>query len=215
MDAKPLDEHVKHETPRTGGEEAGEAAGGISGVALGAAIGSPAGPIGTIIGGIAGAVGGWWAGRAVVDATTRFTHEDDHYYRERYAGSPRRLDDRSYDQVRAAYQLGHIAALNPDYRGCSFDDIEGDLRSGWESQPQTPALGWDQVKGYVEEGYTRSAESGVAEASAPGDVAADEATVLDSRETPARADDVFRRVDPNRTSLSPEGPDAAAGGKQY
>ena len=33
---------------------------------------------------LAGAVGGWWAGKAVADATHKFTQEDDSFYRERF-----------------------------------------------------------------------------------------------------------------------------------
>src|SRR5581483_11919183 len=62
-------------------DELGEATGGISGVLVGAGIGSAAGPIGALIGGIAGAIGGWWAGRAVAEAASTLTHEDEDYYR--------------------------------------------------------------------------------------------------------------------------------------
>src|SRR5215467_11233792 len=65
-------------------DQIGETAGGISGVLLGAGIGSAAGPVGTLIGGIAGAIGGWWAGRAVVEAASSLSREDEAYFREHY-----------------------------------------------------------------------------------------------------------------------------------
>src|SRR6476661_5634742 len=91
------------------GDKIGESVGGASGVVAGAAIGSAAGPIGTIIGGLAGAVGGWWAGKQVSEATHKFTQDDDMYYREHFVNRSDRLADRGYDDVRPAYQLGHLA----------------------------------------------------------------------------------------------------------
>ena len=137
MDRKDLDKNdagknpvIHHDDHPGVGDHIGEAAGGISGVLAGAALGSVGGPIGTIIGGIAGAVGGWWSGRTVSEAATRLTHDDDKYYRGHYEGSSNRLADRSYDDVRPAYHLGHIASGNPDYKDRDFDAVESDLRRG-------------------------------------------------------------------------------------
>ena len=144
----------KHDDNPGVADHIGEAAGGIGGVTAGAAIGSIAGPIGTVIGGIAGAVGGWWAGRAVAEAATAVTNDDDSYYRKHYEATP--IGDRSYDQVRPAYHIGHIAARNPDYRGRSFDDVDADLRRGWtKDHAQT----WDSVRSYATEGYRRGASA--------------------------------------------------------
>lgn len=138
-------------------DHVGEAAGGISGVLAGAAIGSVAGPVGTIIGGIAGAMGGWWTGRAVAEAATSITSDDDSYYRKHYEGSSNRLADRGYDDVQPAYHLGHLASRNPDYKSRSFDQVEGDLKRGWSSDSKRGS--WDQMRGYAQEGYTRGNSS--------------------------------------------------------
>jgi hypothetical protein len=143
----------KHDDNPGVADHVGEAAGGVSGVMAGAAIGSIAGPIGTVIGGIAGAVGGWWTGRAVAEAATAITTDDDTYYRKHYESSPTRLADRSYDDVRPAYHIGHLASRNPDYRNRSFDEVEADLRRGWAGDSKYGA--WDNVRGYVNEGFTR------------------------------------------------------------
>jgi len=58
--------------------------------------------IDTVIGGIAGTIGGWWSRRAVADAASNFSSEEDSFYRERYENSPRRLADRSYEEIRPA-----------------------------------------------------------------------------------------------------------------
>lgn len=171
-------------------DEAAEAAGGISGTLAGAAIGSAGGPIGTIIGGIAGAVGGWWAGRTVSEAATKFTSDDDDYYRRHYEGSPNQLADRKYDEVRPAYQLGHIAAANPDYRNKDFDTIEGDLQRGWNNDLRRQYGDWNNVRGYAREGYSRAGERMRAGAN----------KVIDA------VDNVKDRVDGNPASVP--GPDA-------
>jgi hypothetical protein len=141
------------------GDDVGEAVGGVSGIVAGAAIGSAGGPIGTIIGGIAGAVGGWWAGRAVADATHQFTHDDDSYFQESYEKRSDRLADRSYDDVRPAYQLGHIASLNPDYNGRTFDEVETDLQKGWGNDLRARHGDWNSVRPYAEEAYSRNLTS--------------------------------------------------------
>jgi len=145
-----------HDNTPTAGDEVGEAAGGISGVVAGAAIGSLGGPVGTVIGGIAGAVGGWWAGRAVSEAAKHYTHEDDEFYRRRYESSPTRLADQSYDQVRPAYQVGHLAAHNPDYAGQPFEHVENDIRRGWDNGSTAVQRDWNKIKGYAKDAYDRS-----------------------------------------------------------
>ncbi|MBA3645699.1 MAG: hypothetical protein H0W63_05920 [Gemmatimonadaceae bacterium] len=114
------------------------------------------GPIGTIVGGIARAVGGWWAGRSVADASESYAEEEDSYYRDRYAGSPHQLADRRYEVVRPAYQLGHLAHLNPDYAGRDFDSIEQELRAGWSDQVRSRHGDWGQAREYAREAYTQN-----------------------------------------------------------
>ena len=137
-------------------DEAGEAVGGIGGVLAGAAIGSAVGPIGTIIGGIAGAMGGWWSGRAVTEAASGVTKTDDDYYRTHYESSSTKLADRSYDDVRPAYHIGHVAAHNPDYANKSWNDVSSDLQRGWSAENSKKYGDWNTVSGYAGEGFNRS-----------------------------------------------------------
>ncbi len=138
----------------TTADHVGEAAGGISGALTGAAIGSAGGPIGTVIGGIAGAIGGWWAGRAIAEAAERYTDADEEYYRSHYDTSSR-IADRRYDDARPAYQLGHIASMNPEYEGRGFDEIEPDLRHGWTADVRSRYGEWDSVREYARAAYAR------------------------------------------------------------
>lgn len=143
----------KHDDHPDVGDHVGEAAGGISGVLAGAAIGSLGGPIGTVIGGIAGAMGGWWTGRAVSEAAEALTEDDEAYYRKHYETS--RAGTRSYDDVRPAYHLGHIASHNPNFQGRSFSEVEPELQRGWSGDVSSRYGQWSEVRGYASEGYTR------------------------------------------------------------
>ncbi|MEX2152602.1 MAG: hypothetical protein WD825_04635 [Gemmatimonadaceae bacterium] len=173
----------------------GEAAGGVSGVVAGAAAGSVVGPVGTVIGGIVGAMGGWWTGRAISEAATAITSDDDMYYRKHYESLPNRLADRAYDDVKPAYYLGHLASRNPDYRSRSFDEIETDLRGGWSSDKKFGS--WDAVRSYASEGYTRG-----------------RATIGNVGERVANAaDDLKDRVDDNPASRP--GPDSTDSERRF
>ena len=176
----------KHDDNPGVADHVGEAAGGISGVVAGAAVGSAVGPIGTIIGGIVGAMGGWWSGRAVAEAATAVTTEDDTYYRKHFSTSGR--SNRSYDDVRPAYYLGHLASRNPDYRNRSFEEIETDLRGGWTTDSRYGS--WDDARGFAREGFTRGRSTLGRAASGLAD----------------KADDFKDRIDGNPASRP--GPDA-------
>jgi phage tail tape-measure protein len=168
----------KHDDNPSVADEVGEGVGGIGGMLAGAAIGTAGGPIGTLIGGIAGAVGGWWAGRAVTEAAGAMSNDDDAYYRSHYESSPNRLADRRYEDVRPAYQLGHIAAYNPDYANRSWTDVESDLQRGWSGDTSRQYGEWSAVRGYASEGFNRgrtSASSTAARADRTMDRAGDAA----------------------------------------
>jgi phage tail tape-measure protein len=149
----------KHDDDPSVADEVGEGVGGIGGMLAGAAIGTAGGPIGTLIGGIAGAVGGWWAGRAVTEAASAMSDDDDAYYRSHYESSPNRLADRRYEDVRPAYQLGHVAAQNPDYANRSWTDIESDLQHGWSGDASQRYGEWSTVRNYANEGFNRGRAS--------------------------------------------------------
>lgn len=156
MAGENTDDIIDHDNHPGVSDETGEAVGGVGGVLAGAALGSAAGPIGTVIGGIAGAIGGWWAGRAVAEASETYANGEDAYYREKYASSPHQLADRSYEAVRPAYQLGHLARLNPDYAGRDFESIEPELIVGWSGPVSSRHGDWPHVREYAREAYTQN-----------------------------------------------------------
>jgi hypothetical protein len=156
-----------HDSPPSTADEIGEAAGGISGVLAGAAIGSVGGPVGTLIGGIAGALGGWWSGRAISEAAEKLTEDDDTYYRTHYEGSAHKLGDRSYEDMRPAYHLGHVAALNPDYADKNWTEVQSDLQQAWTAEQSKRYGDFSTVSSFASEGYTRGrSKSGDARARA-------------------------------------------------
>ena len=203
---------LRHDDNPGTGDKIGEAVGGVSGVVTGAAIGSAGGPIGTIIGGIAGAVGGWWAGRTVSEAASRFNEHDDNNYRQAYESRSDRLADRTYDDVRPAYQLGHLASANPDYNGKNFEAIETDLQRGWSNDLRAHHGDWAAVRPYAEEAYrsrtsvsSREALNRIDNSSENlADRAADTTRKVTNRIIDA-ADNVKDRVDGNPASAP--GPD--------
>jgi hypothetical protein len=131
----------------------GESAGGFLGASTGMAIGAAGGPVGLVLGGLAGAVGGWWAGREIADA---ITNDDDVAFRHHFDSTPDRLADRSYDEVRPAYVAGHLAGRNPEYAGRSFENVESDLRCGWNSDVAEQCGEWPAVRRYARAAFDRA-----------------------------------------------------------
>jgi hypothetical protein len=168
-------------------DQVGEAAGGISGVLLGAGIGSAAGPIGTLLGGIAGAIGGWWTGRAISEAAEKLTVDDDRYYRAHYDASPTKLADGSFDDARAAYYLGDIASHNPNFTDRMFNEVEPELKRGWEQSGDRP-YEWDAARPFANAGYTRGLER----------------RSFTDRRIAMRFDEKERRVSTERRTCEPE-----------
>ena len=143
----------------------GGAAGALAGGTVGTLI---AGPIGTAVGALAGAVGGWWATRDVAHAVPN--DEDDRRYREHFttaaaSGSrsasaaaqsiPEReaAMPRTFDRVRPAYHLGHLAARNPAYAGKRFEEIEDELLKAWSNDLRDSHGEWASVRGFAQEAY--------------------------------------------------------------
>lgn len=131
----------------------GESAGGVVGASTGIAIGAIGGPLGAVIGGLAGALGGWWAGREIAGAITT---EDDDAFRRHFESTPERLSDRRYEEIRPAYVAGHLAGRNPEYAGRSFEDVESDLRCGWNDEVTEQCGEWPAVRRYAHVAFDRA-----------------------------------------------------------
>jgi uncharacterized protein YcfJ len=118
----------------------GAAAGGV---AAGAAVGTlAAGPIGTAIGAAVGAIAGGLAGKAVAEHFDPTVEEA--YWRNSYEREPYYQSGMEYDDYAPAYRLGYESRSR--YTGGSFDDVERDLATDYQSQRGSSRLSWDHAK---------------------------------------------------------------------
>jgi len=157
MDTRDTPRDIRHDRDDvSAGKLAAEGVGGAAAGAAGAAIGAIAGPVGMIVGGLAGIVGGWWAGKAATESAHHYTPDDDKYYRNKYESSPSRIADRSFDDVRPAYQVGHLAGRNPDYQDRDWDAVDADLERGWTGEVRDRHGEWDAARPFARDAFTRS-----------------------------------------------------------
>jgi uncharacterized protein (TIGR02271 family) len=62
-----------------------------------------------------------------------------------------------YETSRPAYQYGYAAALNPQYRGKKFEEIESNLQTDWSREAK--GLGeWSTMRECARDAYTRGQE---------------------------------------------------------
>jgi hypothetical protein len=149
---RPVDE------PQTVGTKAAVTApaGAVAGAAAGAAAGTvTAGPVGTIIGALVGAVGGGLAGLGAADEAQP-TADDEEYYRTHHRGATSGLADAAYERARPAYHLGHVAALNPDWRGRRFEEVEPELRRAWSDDVRARHGEWSAASPFARAAYERA-----------------------------------------------------------
>lgn len=86
--------------------------------------------------------------------------DDDSYYRSHYDNhlSSSGID---YDSAKPAYSYGSEMRKSELYRNRPWDDIEGDMRKGWDSRISTATHGdtsigaWDRMKAAVRHGWDR------------------------------------------------------------
>ncbi|MFM9889445.1 MAG: hypothetical protein ACKVOE_02190 [Rickettsiales bacterium] len=149
-------EHA-HELGGALGMTVGGVAGGIAaGVAAGAAMGSVAGPIGAIAGAAIGGALGGAAGESIA-ANVNPTVEEK-YWETTYVDRPYVQQGRNFDHYRPAYRHG-IDAYSK-YAGKSFETVEPELRSSWETTyPEKDALDWSDARDPARDAYNRVREN--------------------------------------------------------
>ncbi|MGZ8414481.1 MAG: hypothetical protein ACXW05_17270 [Gemmatirosa sp.] len=156
---RPMDADEKRSVEITSGP-----AGALAGAAAGATAGLVslvAGPlgigIGAIVGAMAGGIGGWFGGQAASDV--RYDASHDAHYRALYEGGV--ASDRGFDAVRPAYQFGHLAAHNPEWRGREISHDEPELRRAWEGHAHgREGLAWDAVRSHARDAYGHARSEG-------------------------------------------------------
>ena len=128
---------------------------GLGGAAAGLAIGAVGGPIGAVIGGIVGgAVAGGLAGKGVgelIDPTT-----EDTWLREYFGTTTTHRKGVTHDHYRDAYRYG--LSSGAAHRGRRFEDVETDLRSGWDRARGTSTMAWEDARGAVRHAFDRTVQ---------------------------------------------------------
>ena len=95
---------------------------------------------------------GWWTGRTVTDALSRYTADDDTYYRAHFAHYMDAGEGDRFESARPAYMLGHLAGFNPEYIGHPWREIEQDLAGAWARRSRAD---WATVSRVVHAAFTR------------------------------------------------------------
>jgi uncharacterized protein YcfJ len=130
------------------GTGAGAASAGAAGAAIGGVVG---GPIGAVVGAAIGAVTGGLAGKGVaerIDPTV-----EDTYWRDNYQTRPYAKADVGYDSYQPAYKYGWES--RSQHAGRKFDEVEGDLATGWDKVRGTSKLAWSDAKQATRDAWDR------------------------------------------------------------
>jgi hypothetical protein len=138
-------------TGEPGAHPVGVGIGTAGGAAAGAAVGSVAGPVGTAVGAVVGGVAGGLAGKGVAEAIDPTIEHA--YWEKEYKNRPYYEAGSTYDDYRPAYQYGWESRSR--YRDKSFDDVEADLKSGWEMTKAKSRLGWEKAKMATRDAWNR------------------------------------------------------------
>jgi uncharacterized protein (TIGR02271 family) len=98
--------------------------------------------------------------RAFTGGPSDFDQHDD-LYRQHHTSRSASAGASSlpYDRARSGYQVGHLAGSSTDYDQRSFDDVESDLRTSYESNRTANHGSWDDVRDYARDGYARGQEA--------------------------------------------------------
>ena len=78
---------------------------------------------------------------------------EEQYWRTNWNTRPYVSADRGFDYYRPGYQYGFESGNR--YRGRDWNDIEGDLRSGWERFEARGQRTWENVKDAVRDAWQR------------------------------------------------------------
>jgi hypothetical protein len=133
----------------------------LGGAAAGLAVGAAGGPVGAVIGGIVGgAVAGGLVGKGVgelIDPTT-----EDAWLREYFGTRAAHREGKTHDHYRHAYHYGLLSADR--HAGRRFEDVEPELRTGWDTARDTCPLVWDEARDAVRHAFDRGTQARVTSA---------------------------------------------------
>lgn len=140
-------------TGTPGSHPLGTGVGAAGGAVAGAAVGAIFGPIGALVGGAVGAIGGGAAGHAVAERVDPTGEAE--YWRSTYSSRPYYNSSYDYETDYApAYAYGSDARAR--YGNRAWDnEVESDLRSGWEKAKMKSRLAWEDAKDAVRDAWDR------------------------------------------------------------
>ena len=84
-------------------------------------------------------------------ATLNRTDYDAHF-KNNYQKSSYYNRERSWDDYGPAYNYGYESKTG-SYAGRAFDEVENDLKSGWEKTKANSRLAWNEARDAVRDGW--------------------------------------------------------------
>jgi hypothetical protein len=82
-----------------------------------------------------------------------FSPLDDTYYQAHFAHFCAGSEDVTYDDVRPAYVIGHLAGIDPDYIGHRWEEIAAYLEQSWKLGADGD---WQSVSGFARAAFRRA-----------------------------------------------------------
>lgn len=136
------------------GTGVGAAGTGIAGAIIGGVI---AGPLGAVIGAAVYGVVGGLAGKSFAEEINPTVENE--YWQENYSSRSYVDPSIGYDQYKPAYQQGWEAGIRyADKTDKTYDDVEPELQSNWETCNTEPKLSWDKAKPATRDAWDRLQE---------------------------------------------------------
>ena len=143
-------------TGEPGSHPVGTGVGAVAaGAASAAAIGLAAGPVGAVVGAVIGAVSGGLAGKGIAEQIDPTAHEL--YWQQNHANQPYAANG-DYGQYSGAYRTGY-EGVNRHGLDKGFSDVEGDLKSTYETTRDKTAVGWEHAKDATRAAYDHARDS--------------------------------------------------------
>ena len=78
---------------------------------------------------------------------------EDNYWRSNFASRPYARGDRGYDAYQPGYRYGFESAKR--YPGRKWNEVESDLRSGWDRYEHRAKSTWENIKDAVRDAWDR------------------------------------------------------------
>ncbi|MFN2567137.1 MAG: hypothetical protein ABR499_19235 [Gemmatimonadaceae bacterium] len=96
------------------------------------------------------------AGGTTTGGTTGLAdwNTEERYWRDNFASRPYARSDRGFDFFRPGYRYGFEAANR--HRGKQWNDVESELRTGWDRFEHRGQSKWEDLKDAVRDAWNRA-----------------------------------------------------------